>query len=164
MLRWSVFSARVSGSLSEKTTPCSIHSTAWQCSVAAAVIRGVGHSSVLWVLKTQSLCRSSPYKHNHCTCSETVNLGTVWLFNPWQAECDKWVGRLRCAYKELQKFSPALRVAVPALLLVRLCEFAFGTDVIWKVWPEPLGLLQLLFDVIHLPWAKTEDGNEEDVF
>lgn len=50
-------------------------------------------------------------------------------------------------------------MAVPALLLVRLGEIALGTDVIWQVGPEPLGLLQLPFDVNHLPQAKTEDRN-----
>lgn len=62
---------------------------------------------------------------------------------------------LCCAYKEYQKSSPALSVAVPALLLIGLCEFALGTDVIWQVGPEPFGLLEFLFDVNHLPWAKT---------
>lgn len=52
--------------------------------------------------------------------------------------------------------SPALRVAVPALLVVRLCDVATGTDFIRQVGPEPLGLLQLHFDVDHLPRGKTE--------
>lgn len=52
--------------------------------------------------------------------------------------------------------SPALRMAVPALLVVGLCDVAAGTDFIRQVGPEPLGLLQLHFDVDHLPRGKTE--------
>lgn len=49
-------------------------------------------------------------------------------------------------------------MAVPALLVVGLGDVAPGTDFIRQVGPEPLGLLQLHFDVNHLPRGKTEHG------
>lgn len=59
------------------------------------------------------------------------------------------------------KSSPSLRVAVPTLLLIRLCQFAIGTNVIWQFGPEPPRLFEVLFDVNHLPLIKTVEREKK---
>lgn len=59
------------------------------------------------------------------------------------------------------KSSPSLRVAVPTQLLIRLRQFAVGTNVIWQFGPEPPGLFEVLFDVNHLPLTKTVERERE---
>lgn len=81
----------------------------------------------------------------YCPERGSANLQTRWgYFNPWQAGRDKWA-----CWKWLQS-SPALNVAVPALLLVGFGEFKRGADVIRQFGPELLRFLELVFDVDNL--------------
>lgn len=86
--------------------------------------------------------RSSRY----CPERASANLQTRrGYFNPWQAgRDDKW------ACRGWLQSSPALHVAVPALLLVRLGHRARAADVVGQVGPEPLGFPQLPYDLHHL--------------
>lgn len=70
----------------------------------------------------------------YCPETGSANLQTRWgYFNPWQA--GRQAGRDKWGW--LQS-SPALDVAVPALLLVRLGQLVPGADVVRQVGPEPL--------------------------
>lgn len=124
---------------------CPIKRTAqWYIRPAAAAIRGVGNSTILWASERGLSAYVEAHHGSSRYCPETgsANLQTRrGYFNPWQAGRDKW-GRLQS--------SPALDVAVPALLLVRLGHIHRGADVVRQVGPEPLGFLQLPFDVENL--------------
>lgn len=81
----------------------------------------------------------------YCPGRGSANLQTRrGYFNLWQAERDKWA-----CWRWLQS-SPALDVAVPALLLVRLGHVARAADVVGQVGPEALRFPQLPYDLHHL--------------
>lgn len=131
----------------EKALRCPIERRAqWYILPAAAAIRGVGNSTILWASAASRLMAELATEAAAIVQREEVLIckhGGVILIPGRQ---DAISGPRR---RWLQS-SPALDVAVPALLLVRLGHVARAADVVGQVGPEALRFPQLAYDLHHL--------------